>query len=329
MGLEPGRYNPWFFLTMRVFRTIPAAAGTASALTIGNFDGVHLGHREMLRRLRRAATARGLPALVLTFEPHPREFFAPDRAPARITALRDKLLLLAGAGADAVCVCRFDYRLAQLGAAEFIDRILVAGLGARWIIVGDDFRFGARRAGGLAELRAAGARHGYEVESLPTQAVAGSRVSSTAVREALSRGELGQAARLLGRPYAISGRVVHGDRLGRQLGFPTANIRLPAGRAPLGGIFVVEVHGVDAVPLPGVASLGVRPTIRGAGELRFEVHLLDCERDLYGRHLRVEFLDKLRDEERYADLETLKRQIALDCERARAHFERRRAAAAR
>ncbi len=303
---------------MRVVRTVPSTAARPVALTLGNFDGVHRGHREMLRRLRAAADARALPAAVMTFEPHPREFFAPDRAPVRLTGLRDKLRLIAECGADEVHVSRFDYRLAQMPAEEFVERVLVRGLGVRWVLVGDDFRFGARRAGDADLLRAAAGAGGFEVESLDSVLVDGLRVSSTAVREALAAGRLDLAARLLGAPYAISGRVVHGDKLGRELGFPTANVSVPRARLPLAGIFAVQVHGLAAAPLPGVASLGVRPTVKADGRTTLEVHLFDFAREVYGERVRVDFLHKLRDEAKYDGLPALIRQIEIDCAQARA-----------
>lgn len=294
------------------------------ALTVGNFDGLHLGHRAILARLRDAARQRGLPPCVMTFEPHPREFFAPDQAPTRLTSLREKLELLAAEGIDAVYVCRFDYSFAQTSAADFIERILWRGLQVRWMLVGDDFRFGARRAGDVTMLREAGIRLGFEVEDLPSVKVGALRASSTAVREALAAGNLDAAARLLGRPYSIIGRVGHGDKLGRQLGFATANLRIQHNRPALTGIFAVEVHGLGAGdPHPGVASLGVRPTL-GAGQAPLlEVHLFDFDRDIYGTRLKVDFLAKLRDEEKYPDLESLTRQIARDVKATQAFFRKR------
>jgi riboflavin kinase/FMN adenylyltransferase len=310
---------------MRVFRTVPLNSACPVALTIGNFDGVHRGHREMLRRLRDAADARGLPAAVMTFEPHPREFFAPDRAPLRLTGLRDKLRLLADCGVDRVHVCRFDYRLAQMLAEEFIEQILVRGLAARWVLVGDDFRFGARRAGDIETLREAAARRAgtpeaFELDSLSSFLLDGLRVSSTAVRDALAAGEMALAQNLLGAPYSISGRIVHGDKLGRELGFPTANVWVPRARLPLAGIFAVSVSGLAGRPLPGVASLGVRPTVKANGRTTLEVHLFDFARDVYGAHVRVDFLHKLRDEAKYDGLPALIRQIGIDCEQARAYL---------
>jgi riboflavin kinase/FMN adenylyltransferase len=314
---------------MRITRGIPAAAVEPLALTVGNFDGVHLGHQAMIAELGRAAARLGLASGVLTFEPHPREFFAPDQAPTRLTSLREKLELLGALGVERVHVCRFDYAFARIPAEEFVSRVLVRGLGARWLLVGEDFRFGARRAGDVALLERAAPRLGFEVATFATVTLEGERVSSTAVRNALAAGDLERAARLLGRAYSISGRVVRGDGLGRGLGFPTANVQMKHNRPPLTGIFVVECEGAADGALRGVASLGRRPTVKAHGAPVLEVHLLDFEGDLYRRHLRVSFLHKLRDEERFADLATLARQIARDVEEARAFFERREAKAAR
>jgi riboflavin kinase / FMN adenylyltransferase len=314
---------------MRIQRSVPDAASSSVALTIGNFDGVHLGHQAMLARLRAAAVARGLRTCVMTFEPHPREFFAPDQAPTRLTSLREKLELLSQHGVEQVQVCRFDYGLAQTSAEEFIERILVHGLGARWILVGDDFRFGKRRAGDFVMLKQYAAQLGYEVEAMASVAHAGERVSSTAVRNALAAGELEHASHLLGRTYSISGRVVHGDGLGRKLGFPTANVQMKHNRPPLFGIYAVELCGVGPVPLRGVASLGVRPTIKAGGRPVLEVHVFDWNEELYDRHVRVDFMRKLRDEEKYLDLDTLTRQIALDVEHAKDYFRARDSASPR
>jgi len=308
---------------MRLTRGIPAAAAGPTALTIGNFDGVHLGHQAMLAELKRAASRLGLPACVLTFEPHPREFFAPDKAPTRLTSLREKLELLAGCGVDRVHVCRFDYRFAQTTAEDFIERIIARGLGARWVLVGDDFRFGARRAGSFVMLKQAAAGLGFDVAALASVTLDGERVSSTALREALAAGDLERAGRLLGRAYSISGRVVRGDGLGRKLGVPTANVQMKHNRPPLTGIFTARLHGAGPEALPSVASLGVRPTVKQQGAPVLEVHALDFAGDLYRRHVRVEFLHKLRDEEKYADLATLTRQIALDVENTKNYFHRR------
>jgi riboflavin kinase/FMN adenylyltransferase len=308
---------------MRISRTIPVAADTPVALTIGNFDGVHLGHQAMLARLIAVARERSLPSCVMTFEPHPREFFAPDQAPTRLTSLREKLELLERAGVERVQICRFNFDFAKTTAEDFIERLLQRGLGARWIQVGDDFRFGARRAGDFTMLKAAAAHGGFEVHSMTSVTIDGVRVSSTAVREALAAGNMAGAQHLLGRPYSISGRVVHGDGFGRKLGCPTANVQMKHNRPPLAGIYAVEVHGLGGRVLPGVASLGVRPTVARDARPCLEVHLFDFERDIYGQHLKVEFLHKFRDEEKYADVEKLKRQIALDVENAKRYFAAR------
>lgn len=309
---------------MHVSRGILVQAEAPVALTIGNFDGVHLGHQAMLARLKEAADRLDLVSCVMTFEPHPREFFAPDQAPTRLTSLREKLELLAEAGVERVQVCRFNFNFAKISAEDFIARILQRGLGVRWVLVGDDFRFGARRTGDFAMLKACSARHGFEVAEMPSFTVDGLRVSSTAVREALASGDLDLARRLLGRPYSISGRVVDGDKLGKKIGFPTANMQLRHNRPPLSGIFAVEVHGaVESSPQQvtrGVASLGVRPTVHESGKPVLEVHLFDFEQEIYGRHLRMDFLHKLRDEEKYSDLDTLTRQIERDVENAKNYF---------
>lgn len=312
---------------MRLTRGIPAAAAGPTALTVGNFDGVHLGHQAMLAELKRAAGRLGVPACVLTFEPHPREFFAPDKAPTRLTSLREKLELLAEWGIERVHLCRFDYRFAQITAEDFLEHVIAGGLGARWLLAGDDFRFGARRAGDLVMLKQNGPRLGMEVVGLASIMLEGERVSSTAVRKALAAGDLARAGRLLGRAYSISGRVVRGDGLGRKLGFPTANVHMKHNRPPVTGIFAVRLHGAAAGPVRGVASLGVRPTVKTQGAPVLEVHALDFEGDLYRRHVRVEFLHKFRDEEKYADLAALTRRIALDVENARDFFERQDARA--
>ncbi|MEO7728654.1 MAG: bifunctional riboflavin kinase/FAD synthetase [Burkholderiales bacterium] len=304
---------------MRVFRTLPESASSPVALTIGNFDGVHLGHQAMLARLIEAGRELRLPPCVMTFEPHPREFFAPDKAPTRLTSLREKLELLAQAGVERAYVRRFNFEFAKTAPEDFIDRILHRGLAARWILVGDDFRFGARRGGDLAMLKQSAGRCGFEVHAMASVVADGVRVSSTAVREALAAGDMQRAERLLGRPYSISGRVVSGDRLGRKLGFPTANILMKHNRPALAGIFAVEVLGLGE-PLHGAASLGVRPTVTNIPQPRLEVHLLDFSRDIYGAHLQVNFLHKLRDEEKYADVETLKRAIATDVKNTRGYF---------
>ncbi len=308
---------------MLIRRSIPAAARTPVALTIGNFDGVHLGHQAMLMRLTQAARSCGIPSCVMTFEPHPREFFAPDKAPTRLTSLREKLELLESAGVERVQICRFNFDFAKTPPEDFIAHILHRGLAARWILVGDDFRFGARRAGDFVMLKQAEARCGFEVHAMTSVTIDGVRVSSSAVRDALITGDMLRAQRLLGRPYSISGRVVHGEGLGRKLGCPTANVLMKHNRPPLSGIFAVEVHGIDARVLPGVASLGVRPTVARDARPSLEVHLLDFRRAIYGVHLKIDFLHKFRDEEKFPDVGILQRQIALDVENARGYFAKR------
>jgi riboflavin kinase/FMN adenylyltransferase len=307
---------------MRVFRGIPARADTPIALTIGNFDGVHPGHRAMIARLSEAARARGLPAAVMTFEPQPQEFFAPDQAPARLTSLREKLDLLRQCGVAGVYVCRFDYAFAQLTADEFVRRVLRDGLAVKWLLVGDDFRFGARRAGDFAHLKSMAPQVGFDVEAMGSVVVAGARVSSTVIRACLELGDLDGAQRLLGRRYAITGRVVDGDKLGAKIGYPTANVQLKRLKAPLSGIFVVDVEGLGAAPLPGVASLGVRPTVKERGRPTLEVHLFDFDDRIYGKRITVRFLQKLREEQKFTDLVSLVAQMRLDAAAARDYFLR-------
>jgi riboflavin kinase / FMN adenylyltransferase len=285
------------------------------ALTIGNFDGVHRGHRALIDRVVARARENDLTSCVLTFEPHPREFFAGDAAPARITRLRDKLELLARAGVERVHVARFDARFAALAPERFVEDVLVNGLGVRALTIGRDFRYGARRAGDFAALQAAANRHGFSLEAMDDVEFEGRRVSSSAVRAALQAGDLRGAERLLGHPYTISGRVAHGAKLGRGLGFPTANIVLRR-PPPISGIFVVEVDRLGR----GVASVGKRPTINPVPIPLLEVHLFDRDEDLYGEHLRVRFLKKLRDEEKYDGLPALQAAIARDARQAREFF---------
>lgn len=302
----------------------------ACALTIGNFDGVHRGHQAMLALLRSEAQHRGLPSCVMTFEPHPRDYFArlagkPELAPARIATLRDKLFELERCGIDQTVVLRFDARLASLPPQDFIDRMLVHGLGTRYVLVGDDFRFGARRAGDYAMLDAAGATHGFDVARMNSYEVHGVRVSSSAVRQALAAGDMAHAQELLGRPYAVSGHVVHGAKLGRELGFRTLNVRFNHKRSAASGIFAVRTHGLADVPIDGVASLGVRPTVDDSGRILLEVHCLTWPAHLgvegaYGRLVRVELLHKIRDEARYDGLDALIAAIRQDTLDAKAYL---------
>lgn len=310
---------------MQVCRRASPRPEAPVALTIGNFDGVHLGHQAMLARVKQVAAELNIASCVMTFEPHPRELLTPHYAPTRLTSLREKLELLAESGIDRVQICRFNHDFAKIDTESFITRILQQELAVHWLLVGEDFRFGARRAGDVALLKEFSQRSGsFEVEIMPSFSVNGLRVSSTAIREALANGNLNLAQQLLGRPYSISGRVVNGDKLGKQIGFPTANIQLKHNRPPLMGIFVVEITSTTNSSLPakmhGVASLGIRPTTHAQSKPVLEVHLFDFCKEIYGHHLRVHFLHKLRDEEKYPDLITLARQIARDAEDAKAYF---------
>ena len=318
---------------MRVFRGLHhTGLAQACALTIGNFDGVHRGHQAMLALLRGEAAQRGVRSCVLTFEPHPRDFFASRSgqqqiAPARVGTLRDKLTDLAQCGVDQAVVLPFDSRLAAQSPQDFIDKVLVAGLRARYVLVGDDFRFGARRLGDYAMLDAAGDAKGFDVARMNSYEVHGLRVSSSAVRDALGGGRMDEAARLLGRPYRISGHVVHGRKLGRDLGFRTLNLRFAHWKPAASGIFVVQVHGLTEQPLPGVANLGVRPSLDpgdvNGGRVLLETHCLRWPAQLgpegaYGKIIRVELLHKLHGELKYDGLDALQQGIAKDCDDARA-----------
>lgn len=320
---------------MKVYRARRPDASPPCALTIGNFDGVHRGHQAMLALLCSEARQRGLPACVMTFEPNPRDYFArlagqAERAPSRVGSLRDKLLELRRCGVDEVVVARFDERMAALSPTDFIERTLLGDLNTRYLLVGDDFRFGAKRAGDYALLDAHGGERGLDVSRMMSYEVHGLRVSSSAVRQALAEGDMARAAALLGRPYRISGHVVHGRKLGRELGassnggddgFRTLNLRVPHAKPAAMGIFVVQVHGLAAQPLPGVASLGVRPTVEDAGRVLLEVHCLRwplaCDGG-YGRVVGVDLLHKLHDERRYESLQALEAGIAQDVVDARA-----------
>ena len=321
---------------MQVFRGFghrALAAARGHAITIGNFDGVHRGHQAMLALLINEARHRGVPSCVLSFEPHPRDFFAAQaraagraaEAPARIATLRDKLAELERCGIEQVVVLRFDARFAGQDPQAFIDAVLMRGLGARYVLVGDDFRFGAKRSGDYAMLDAAGDAGGFDVARMQSYEVHGQRVSSSAVRAALAAGEMGRAAALLGRAYSVSGHVLHGAKLGRTLGFATLNLRFGHPRPAAMGIFVVRVHGLAAEPLPGVASLGVRPTLGDNGRVLLETHCLAWPPSLgpdgaYGRVVRVELLHKLHEERQYASLDALRAGIAADVAAAQAWF---------
>jgi len=322
-------------IPMKVFRGLHhAGLAPECALTIGNFDGVHRGHQAMLALLRGEAAQRRVHSCVLTFEPHPRDFFAAvsgsrQNAPARIGTVRDKLIDLANCGVDQAVVLPFDARLAAQAPQAFIDTVLLRGLGARYVLVGDDFRFGAKRQGDYAMLDAAGDAKGFDVARMNSYEVHGLRVSSSAVREALAEGRMDDVARLLGRPYRISGHVVHGRKLGRELGFRTLNLRFAHWNPAASGIFVVLVHGLDTTPLPGVANLGIRPSLDGTdanrGRVLLETHCLRWPEHLgaegaYGKIIRVELLHKLHGELKYESLEALQRGIARDRDDALAYL---------
>ena len=318
---------------MQIFRGFhhPQLA-KACALTIGNFDGVHRGHQAMLALLKNEARHRGVPSCVMTFEPHPRDFFAkqhqqPDLAPARIATLRDKLNELAACGVDQCVVLPFDQSFASQEPQAFIEDVLVKGLGVKYVLVGDDFRFGAKRAGDYAMLDAAGTAHGFDVARMNSYEVKNLRVSSSAVREAMGRGAMQEVAQLLGRPYAISGHVVHGRKLGRELNCRTLNLRFSHWKPAASGIFVVQVHGLSNQPLAGVANLGIRPSLDptdvNGGRVLLETHCLDWPASLgaeggYGKIIRVELLHKLHDELKYDGLDALMQGIHKDCDDARA-----------
>jgi riboflavin kinase/FMN adenylyltransferase len=287
------------------------------AVTIGNFDGVHLGHQAMLERLVRHARGLGVPATVMTFEPAPREYFEPTHAPARLTRLREKLELFAAAGVERCLVLRFEKRLQGMHGDEFVHGLLCERMGARQVVVGSDFRFGVGGKADVALLQKVGAQLGFGVEVVEPVLVDGERVSSSLIRAALANRDLERAARLLGRPYAMHGKVIRGEGLGRKLGFPTANMRVHRRVTPLDGIFAVRVRGIGARALPGVASLGTRPTV-GGGEVLLEAHLFDFDADLYGRWLAVEFVQRLREERKFESLDAMVVQMHIDAGQARA-----------
>ncbi|ALG66462.1 bifunctional riboflavin kinase/FAD synthetase [Beggiatoa leptomitoformis] len=287
--------------------------------TIGNFDGVHRGHQAVLQQLQQHAHALQLPATVIIFEPQPQEFFAPDRAPPRLTRLREKLLAFQRAGIERVLCLRFE-KTAPLSAEDFIQHILIEGLAIKHLVVGDDFRFGKGRMGDFHHLQQAGERAGFSVESQHTFIIEGERVSSTRIRQALSQGDMLLASALLGHPYTLSGRVRHGFQRGRTIGFPTANIFLHRHASPVKGVFAVRVYGLDAQPINGVANLGTRPTVDGQ-DLLLEVHLFDFNRLIYGHYVEVEFVTKIREEQRFNSFEALKQQIQADATFARHYLE--------
>ena len=301
---------------MQVFRHFPSTLAEPCALAIGNFDGLHLGHQALLAKLLETAKQQKLKSAVMTFEPHPREFFTPNQAPTRLASLREKLERFADAGVDVVYLCRFDQKFAALSSDDFIQQILLHSVNAKTVLVGEDFRFGAGRRGGIEDI----ANAGLNLISLPQVTLTENgilqRVSSTRVRNALAAGQLEVAASLLGRSYSISGKVIRGAQLGRKLGFPTANVHMRHERPALTGVYAVKLDGLE-----GVANLGVRPTVAGVPKLLLEVHLFDFNGDLYGHHVHVEFFQKIRDEMKFDGLPALSAQIAKDVQVARQFFK--------
>lgn len=289
------------------------------ALTIGNFDGVHLGHQALLRRLVEKSRELDLPACMMSFEPLPQEYFSPQTAPARLTRLREKWSAVEPTGIDQFICVKFDHHLAELSAEDFIKIILIDRLQVKYLVIGDDFRFGKGRTGDYAMLQQAGREYGFEVVNSHSHCLDNERISSTAIRQALSASLINKAQRMLGRPYQICGRVAHGDKRGRTIGFPTANIKLQRHATPLSGVYTVSLHGVHEKAIHGVANIGKRPTVDGH-HLQLEVHLFDFDQNIYGKQVCVEFHHKLRDEKRFESFEALKQQIIKDSEQARAWF---------
>ncbi len=291
-------------------------AARGCVLTVGNYDGVHLGHQQIIGALKRRALQLNAPATVLVFEPSSKEFIDPDSAPPRLTRWREKFNVLATLGVDRLVTLRFDEQMRAMTPESFVDELIVGGLGARHVVVGHDFRYGSNAGGTIETLRAAGRARGFGVEEIAPFEIKGVRVSSTAVRERLERADYFGAARLLGRRYRMTGRVAQGTRLGRTLGFPTANLRLMRRKSPMWGVLAVRVHGIGSEPLGGVASLGTRPTVHGVEPL-LEVHVFDFSGDLYGRLIEVEFIAKLRDEVKFDSVDAMVVQMRIDAEVAR------------
>jgi len=311
---------------VKVIRGIPPVANwTPCALTIGNFDGVHRGHQALLKKLVQTAKEKNIQSCVMTFEPHPIEYFAPEKAPARILNLRDKLEALAEVGIDQVLVIHFNQLFANLSPDDFVKKILVDSLKVQSILIGDDFHYGSKRAGNFSNLVEAGLKYGFSVENMATFEENQVRISSSAIRSALSQGDLRLARQLLGRPYMLSGHVLHGQKLGRTLGFPTLNVslanKLQLRKPAAEGIFIAQVHGLSDNPLPAVASLGQRPTVDDSGRYLLEVHVFNFNQSVYGKLVRIELIEKIRDEEKYNDLETLQNAINQDAALAKNYFE--------
>ena len=311
---------------MKVIRGIPSSPNwTPCALTIGNFDGVHRGHQALLKQLVQMAQQQGLKSCVMTFEPHPIEYFSPEQAPSRISNLRDKLAAIAQTGIDYVVVEHFNKSFSALSHEEFTHKVLHQGLKTRAVLIGDDFRYGAKRLGNFDTLTQAGHQYGFSVQQMPTIGLGDLRISSSATREALAIGDMRLATTLLGRPYMISGHIAHGQKLGRQWGFPTLNIavanRLHKRKPSTEGIFVARVHGLGDNPLSAVASLGMRPTVDDSGRYLLEVHVFDFNKTVYGKLVQIELVKKIRDEKKYPDINQLRSAIHADCQAAKNYFE--------
>lgn len=286
-------------------------------LTIGNFDGLHLGHRAVIEKLARKGEALGLPVVVLIFEPQPLEFFLGDNAPSRLMRLREKIIQFASLPVDNVLILRFNHYFANLEAESFISEVLLNKLNVKYLVVGDDFHFGKARRGNFALLKEKGREYGFEVEDTEAYLLAGHRISSTMVRDVLGQGDLALAARMLGRPYSVCGRVAHGDKRGRIIGFPTANIEMFRKNAPIEGVFAVIMTGIDGLEIPGVANVGTRPTVGKGDKVVLETHLFDFNRDIYGKYVEVHFKKKIRDEMRFLSLDELRAQIVKDVAEAK------------
>ena len=299
----------------------PKLPSSGCVATIGNFDGVHLGHRQVIERLAAEGQRLGLPTCVVLFEPQPREFFDPDHAPPRLMRLRDKIDRLSELPVDHVLILRFNRQLAGMAPEAFIEDILIKTLKVRYLVIGDDFRFGRKREGNFKLLVETGRERGFEVADTRTVLSGSDRISSTLIREALLEGDLARAEALLGKPYEVCGRIIHGQKRGRTMGFPTANLLMQRKNTPVRGVFAVTMRGLGPDPIPGVANVGCRPTVTGDPTMLLETHLLDFKGDLYGRRVEVEFHAHLRDERRFEGLPELKAQIEKDIEAARQYFK--------
>lgn len=300
---------------MKIVRNLTTLLPAPCALTIGNFDGVHLGHQALLNQLKNKAKQLGLPAKVMIFEPQPNEYFS-HQATSRLMRFREKIIALKEAGVDEVICLHFNQQLASQSPHDFVEKLLVAKLNAKYIVVGDDFHFGYRRQGNFSLLQALSKHFGFLADQMPTFQLQGERISSSRIRQRLEQGDLLQAAALLGAPFSMQGKIAHGDKRGRTIGFPTANIQLHRKLSPLQGVYVVDVIGVESNAIPGVANIGIRPTLGGEPKALLEVHLFNFNRDIYGLKVKVRFLQKLRDEIKFDSFEQLKQQIQKDVKQA-------------